>query len=131
MSQSLTFAVPVTWSSQRTYEINVIVFVGKKAYTAIQDVPTGIEITNELYWKETGVPYVDISDIRTKLNELETEVDSNTDDITSAQQAIVANANSITTITSRLDAAVTALEADVARVNNIMITLYTPYTTNE
>ena len=131
MSQSLTFAVPVTWSSQRTYEINVIVFVGKKAYTAIQDVPTGIEITNELYWKETGVPYVDISDIRTKLNELETEVDSNTDDITSAQQAIVVNANSITTLTSRLDAAVTALEADVARVNNIMITLYTPYTTNE
>lgn len=131
MAQSLTFAIPVTWSSQRTYEINVIVFVGKKAYTAIQDVPTGIEITNELYWKETGVPYVDVSDIRTKLNELETEVDTNTDDIASAQQSIVTNANAITTLTSRLDAAVTALEADVARVNNIMITLYTPYTTNE
>ena len=35
MASTLTFAVPVEWSSSTAYEINTIVFVGKKAYTAM------------------------------------------------------------------------------------------------
>ena len=130
MANTLTFAIPVEWSNARTYEINNIVFIGKKAYTAIQDVPTGIEITNTEYWSETGVPYVDIDSIRTKLNELESEVDDNTADITQAQADIITNANSITQLSTRLSAAVSSIEADATRLNNIMITLYTPQPTS-
>lgn len=127
MATSLTFAVPVNWSDQQTYEVNMIVFVGKKAYTAIQNVPTGIAITNTDYWTETGVPYVDISDVRTKLNELETEVDTNTADITQAKADIIANSNDLTALTQRLATDIANLEAQIVRINNIMITLYTPY----
>lgn len=130
MASNLTFAVPVEWSSSRKYEINNIVFIGKKAYTALQDVPTGIEITNTAYWSETGVPFVDLSDIRAKLNELDLQVDENASDISTAQADIVTNANNITQLTTRLNNAVTSIEADATRLNNIMITLYTPQSTN-
>lgn len=130
MASTLTFAVPVEWSSSRKYEINNIVFIGKKAYTALQDVPTGIEITNTAYWSETGVPFVDLSDIRAKLNELDLQVDENASDISTAQADIVTNANNITQLTTRLNNAVTSIEADATRLNNIMITLYTPQSTN-
>jgi len=105
----------------------MIVFVGKKAYTAIQNVPTGVAITNTDYWTETGVPYVDISDVRTKLNELEDEIDTNTADIMQAKADIITNSNSLTTLTNRLDTDISNLETQIARINNIMITLYTPY----
>ena len=130
MATSLTFAVPVEWSSSQTYEINMIVFVGKKAYTAIQNVPVGIDITNTTYWIETGVPYIDMSSIRQKLNELDEDVTNNTADIAQAQADIITNANSITQLTTRLNAAVTTLEKETARLNNVMITLYTPPTTS-
>ena len=131
MATSLTFAVPVNWSSSQTYEVNMIVFVGKKAYTALQNVPTGIDIENTAYWAETGVPYVDVSDIRTALNALDTEINGTgglDDQVTQAKLDIIANANSITTLTTRLNNDILALEAEVARVNNVMVTLYTPYT---
>lgn len=129
MASSLTFAVPVEWNSTTAYEINMIVFVGKKAYTALQNVPAGTEITNTDYWSETGVPFVDIAAIRTKLNEIEGEVDDNTADIETAQADILTNANNITQVSTRLNAAVSSIEADAARLNNIMITLYSPQTT--
>lgn len=126
MATSLTFAVPVNWDSTQTYERNMIVFVGKKAYTALQDVPTGIEITNTAYWSETGVPSVDLTAIQNKLNELDSEVSDNTDDITQAKADIVTNANDITSLTNRLASAVSNLEAQTTRLDNVMITLYTP-----
>ncbi len=126
MPNSLTFAVPVDWSNTRTYEQNVIVFVGKRAYTALKAVPTGVDIANTEYWKETGVPYVDVSAIYSRLSAVEDDVEDNTEDITQAQSDIVTNANNITALTTRLNTAVTNLEAEVSRVNNIMITLYTP-----
>lgn len=130
MATSLTFAVPVEWSNMQTYEINMIVFVGKKAYTAIQNVPVGIEITNSDYWIETGVPYIDVSAIRSKLDELDSDVSDNTADIAQAQADIITNSNTITQLTTRLNAAVTTLENETARLNNVMITLYTPPTTS-
>ena len=127
MPNSLTFAVPVEWSDARAYEENTIVFVGKRAFTALQSVPTGTAITNTTYWAETGVPFLDVSDIRSKLNELEGEVDANTAAISTANTNITTNANAITSLNTRLSAAVTSIEADAARLNNIMVSLYTPY----
>lgn len=126
MPNVLKFAIPVDWNQASAYENNTIVFVGKKAYTSIQAVPANIAITNTDYWSETGVPYIDISTVNTRLNELESDVATNTSDITQAQSDIVTNANNLTTLTTRLNTAVTALENDIARVDNIMITLYTP-----
>lgn len=126
MPHSLTFAVPVTWDSTRAYGTNVIVFVGKKAYTSIQDVPTGINIDNTSYWIETGVKDIDLTAIEDAIDALEIAVDDNTDDITQAQADIVTNANNITSLTTQLAAAVASISANAQRLDNIMITLYTP-----
>ena len=130
MARSLTFAVPVEWDDTETYEVNMIVFVGKKAYTAIQDVPVGIAITNTSYWVETGVPTIDISSLQTQITQLASAVAQNTSAIQTNASNITQNANNITQLSTRLTAAVTSIEADAARLNNIMITLYTPPATS-
>lgn len=130
MASSLTFAIPVNWTSNRTYEINMIVFVGKKAYTALKDVPTGVEITNTEYWSETGVPYVDLSSIRSKLNELEQDIIGIEGDIDGLDTRITTNSGNIATLTTNLQTVTTNLANAVETMNNIMISLYTPYPSN-
>lgn len=129
MATSLTFAVPVEWNINTAYEINMIVFVGKKAYTAIQNVPTGIEITNTTYWSETGVPYVDLEDIRTHLNSLDTEVSDLGDDVNNLDGRVTTNSGNIATLTQDLATAVASLNTATQTLNNIMVSLYTPYPT--
>lgn len=128
MTPSLTFAVPVEWNSSTTYEINMIVFVGKRAYTAIQDVPAGIQITNTEYWSETGVPFVDLADIRQHLNQLDDNVDDLGESITSIDGRVNTNSGNIATLASDLATATQNLNAATQTLNNIMISLYTPYT---
>ena len=129
MAASLTFAVPVEWSINTAYEINMIVFVGKKAYTAIQNVPTGIQITNTAYWSETGVPYVDLEDIRTHLNSLDSDVSDLDDAVDGLDSRVTTNSGNIATLTQGLANAVSALTAATDTINNIMVSLYTPYPT--
>lgn len=131
MAASLTFAVPVEWNIQSTYEINMIVFVGKRAYTAIQNVPTGIQITNTEYWSETGVPYVDLDDIRTHLNQLDSDVSDLDDAVTAMDTRVSTNSGNIATLTQGLANAVTALNTATNTINNIMISLYTPYSSQQ
>lgn len=126
MASTLTFAIPVEWSINSVYEINTIVFIGKRAFTAIQDVPAGTEITNTNYWKETGVPYLDVQNILNRLDTVETKQTSDEQKITNAQNDIIVNANNIAALTSQLSQAVTNLNNEIDRVDNIMITLYTP-----
>lgn len=129
MASSLTFAVPVEWNINTAYEINMIVFVGKKAYTAIQNVPTGIQITNTAYWSETGVPYVDLADIQQHLNSLDSDVDTLEGDVSAMDTRVTTNSGNIATLTTDLASAVSALNAATQTLNNIMISLYTPYPT--
>ena len=129
MATSLTFAVPVEWNIQTAYEINMIVFVGKRAYTAIQNVPTGVEITNTTYWSETGVPYVDLADIRTHLNNLDTEVAGLDSDIAALDTRVNTNSGNIASLTQQLATAVSSLNTATQTLENIMISLYTPYPT--
>lgn len=130
MSATLKFAVPVAWSIQSAYEINTIVFIGKRAFTALQNVPTGVEITNTSYWKETGVPYLDVQNILDRLDAVEDDIDNVETSVATAQQDIITNANNITQLTTNLSQAVTNLNNEIARVDNIMITLYTPVTSS-
>lgn len=131
MAATLTFAVPVEWDSQRTYEINTIVFIGKRAFTAIQDVPTGIAIDNTSYWAETGVPDLDVSDIRAKLNSLESDIDALGTDVSGIDTRVTTNSGNIATITSQLADATTNLLAATQTLDNIMISLYKPYESEE
>lgn len=48
------FADPAEWTSTRSYESLTIVLHEGNSYTARQDVPIGVQITNENYWLETG-----------------------------------------------------------------------------
>lgn len=131
MATTLTFAVPVEWDSQRSYEINTIVFIGKRAFTALQDVPAGITINNDTYWAETGVPDLDVSDIRTKLNSLETNVSNLSDNVDGIDTRVTANSGNIATITQELSAATSNLLTATHTLDNIMISLYKPYESGE
>lgn len=48
------FADPAEWNNQRTYEPLTIVIHEGNSYTARQYVPAGIDITNNVYWANTG-----------------------------------------------------------------------------
>lgn len=126
MASTLTFAVPVEWSSSTAYEINTIVFVGKKAYTAIQDVPAGIAITNASYWSETGVTSQDLSEVQSRLNSLDSLTSTHTTQISTVNTRSSTNANNIATLTNDLATATSNLNAAITKLNNIMISLYTP-----
>lgn len=127
MATSLTFAVPVEWDINTAYEVNMIVFVGKRAYTAVQNVPTGVQITNTDYWSETGVPFVDLQDIRDHLNTLDGEVDGLGDDISGLDARVGTNSTNIAQLTSDLATATANLNAATQTLNNIMVSLYKPY----
>lgn len=126
MADKLTFAIPVEWSSARTYERNMIVFVGKHAYTALQDVPTGIEITNATYWSETGVPFVDLSAVTAHLTQLDTTTAAHTTELADHETRITANGNAIVAAQTAITAAQTAIDNAQTAIDNIMVTLYTP-----
>lgn len=48
------FADPAEWTSTRSYEALTIVLNEGNSYTARQDVPIGVALTNTRYWLETG-----------------------------------------------------------------------------
>ena len=105
MADTLTFAVPVEWSKSAAYEQNIIVFVGKRAYTSLKAVPTGIEITDTSYWAETGVPKADIETLKGNVSTLQSDLtitNSNVStlqsDLTTTNSNVTANNNAITSI---------------------------------
>lgn len=130
MASKLTFAVPVEWSNARTYERNMIVFIGKHAYTALQDIPAGVEISNAEYWSETGVPFVDLSDITAHLLQLDSTTAAHTTELADHETRITANGNAIVAAQAAITAAQTAITSAQGVIDNIMITLYTPPTTD-
>lgn len=107
---TLIFAKPVTWSKARSYLKDNIVFVGQAAYTALQNVPSNIEITNTTYWKKTGVPNSgDISNLESDVSALKTTVGNQNSGLV----------KDVADNTSDID----DLETDM---DNVKLTLYTP-----
>ena len=95
----LTFAVPVEWSKSTAYEQNIIVFVGKRAYTSLKAVPTGIEITDTSYWAETGVPKgSDTTQLKADIETLKGNVSTLQSDLSTTNSNVTANSNAITSI---------------------------------
>jgi peptidoglycan hydrolase CwlO-like protein len=102
----------------------MIVFSGKKAYTAIQNVPTGIEVTNDTYWVETGVQ--DVTSMKAKIDELGEDVDDLQDGLADVSTQVSNNTSDITTLTTNLALAVSNINSLTENINNIMISLYMP-----
>lgn len=48
------FAEPLDWNTDTVYESLTIVYYAGNSYTSRQDVPKGIDISNEKYWALTG-----------------------------------------------------------------------------
>lgn len=127
MANKLTFAVPVEWSSQTAYEVNMIVFVGKRAYTAIQNVPVGTEITNTAYWVETGVPDIDVQALRDAIAAVAGAVDSLETTVSGIDSRVTTNSGNIATLTTGLATAQAQIHSAQATIDNIMVSLYKPY----
>lgn len=127
MANKLTFAVPVEWSSQTAYEVNMIVFVGKRAYTAIQNVPAGTEITNTAYWAETGVPDIDVQALRDAIDAVADDVDALETTVSGIDSRVTTNSSNISTLTSGLAQAQAQINSAQSTIDNIMVSLYKPY----
>lgn len=68
MSNKLpSFASPVTWDIQNSYEALSIVLYDGHAYTSKQDVPVGTLLTDTNYWYPTGNIFDVIKNIKDKL----------------------------------------------------------------
>lgn len=61
------FAEPIDWDITKTYEPLTIVLYQGNSYTSRQHVPTGIEITDERYWAETGNYNAQVEAYRTEV----------------------------------------------------------------
>ena len=96
MADTLTFSAPVEWSKSAAYEQNIIVFVGKRAYTSLKAVPSGIEITDTSYWAETGVP--DTTQLKADIETLKGNVSMLQSDLSTTNSNVTANNNAITSI---------------------------------
>ena len=59
-----TFATPVTWNSETSYNALSIVLYNGHAYTSKQNVPAGTPLSNTNYWFPTGNLYKLISDLK-------------------------------------------------------------------
>ncbi len=128
MADTLTFAVPVEWSKTTAYEQNIIVFVGKRAYTSLKAVPTGIEITDTSYWAETGVPQGSATtQLKADIETLKGNVSTLQSDLSTTNSNVTANNNAITSIRQDITNAQSLINSANTRLDNIMITLYTPY----
>lgn len=113
MADTLTFAVPVEWSKATAYEQNIIVFVGKRAYTSLKAVPTGIEITDTSYWAETGVPKgSDTTQLKADIETLKGNVSTLKSDLTTTNSNVTANNNAITSIRQDITNAQSLMEYD-------------------
>ena len=112
MADTLTFAVPVEWSKSTAYEQNIIVFVGKRAYTSLKAVPTGVEITDTSYWAETGVPQgSDTTQLKAEIETLKGNVSTLQSDLSTTNSNVTANNNAITSM--REDMATFLTRADM------------------
>ena len=128
MASTLTFAVPVEWSKTTAYDANVVVFIGKKAYTSLKSVPTGVEINDTTYWAETGVPQkTDTTQLKSGIESLKSTVSTLQTNLETTNSNVTTNANSITAIKSDIVNAQKLIDSANTRLDNVMITLYTPY----
>lgn len=113
MTDTLTFAVPVEWSKSTAYEQNIIVFVGKRAYTSLKAVPTGIEITDTSYWAETGVPQgSDTTQLKADIETLKGNVSTLQSNLTTTNSNVTANNNAITSMRKVMATFITRSEMD-------------------
>ena len=94
MASTLTFAVPVEWSKTTAYDANVVVFIGKKAYTSLKSVPTGVEINDTTYWAETGVPQkTDTTQLKSDIESLKSTVSTLQTNLETTNSNVTTNAN--------------------------------------
>lgn len=126
MNNELFFAIPVTWDSDNAYKENEIVFDGKDAYTAIQDVPVNTALDNTEYWIRTGVvDYGEIDDIKTDINTLEANVGAITNDVTGLQNDVDDLNSDVTALEDKFVIETITLASNVTVPSNSASDVYT------
>ena len=112
----LAFAKPVQWNKANYYREDTIVFNGRKSYTALQDVPANIEITNSSYWQETGVPSInEFNTIETDVNSMKTTIGNQNSGLV---KDVADNANSISMLETTVGDSNSGLVHDVSDNTN-------------
>lgn len=95
--ESVTFADPIEWDPNRSYEALTVVLHDGNSYTSQQFVPAGIAITDNVYWAETGNYNAQVEQYRQEVLRYAEVLEDNTiqknivADITKDNQEIFAN----------------------------------------
>lgn len=103
----------IDWDNSKPYEPLTIVLYRGSSYTSRQSVPVGIEITNALYWAETGNYNAQIEAYRTEVERYKQEVIKNKDDINEIKHDITS-----------INESIYSIEADVDSLQNEDISLH-------
>ena len=77
VSAGVKFADPLEWDITKAYEKFTIVMNDNNAYLAMEDVPSGVSISNTDYWQRI----FDMSSLEDKIDDLETELREDMDQI--------------------------------------------------
>lgn len=87
------FADPLEWSDTMEYEPLSIVLYQGNSYTSRQFVPSGINISDESFWANTGNYNAQIEQYRQEVQRFDNRIAANTQNITSNSEAISSIAN--------------------------------------
>lgn len=101
------------WDNTNTYEPLSIVSNEGNSYTSRQYVPTGIDISNEAYWAETGNYNAQVEAYRNEVLAFDGRITQNEEDISSIESSISTIESDIDTIESSITDIETEIASDV------------------
>ena len=109
------------WDDTVTYEPLSIVEYQGNSYTSRQYVPTGIEITNDAYWAETGSYNAQVEAYRQEVQTFNGRITANETAISNLEGIIPNSAfTSLNTVKDYIDAETTARETAISNLEDII-----------
>lgn len=107
------------WSSTKSYESLAMVIYEGNTYTARQDVPVGVQITNNTYWVQSGNYNAQIENYRTEVRQFDSRITQNDSRITQNATDIATNTSNIATNATNI----ASLQTDVSSLQTSMNTI--------
>ena len=106
------------WDNTETYEPLSIVNYEGNSYTSRQFVPTGIDITNEQYWAETGNFNSQVEQYREEVMTFNDRIEANTDGVSNLNDIIPSDEfTSSNTVKEYIDSLKATIENSVLTYN--------------
>lgn len=113
------FAEPLQWDATRTYEPLTIVLYRGNSYTSRQAVPANIDISNTIYWAQTGNYNAQIEQYRQEVGNYNAQVEQYRQEVQTFDGRITQNATDISDEETARTNADTALDNRLDAVESV------------